>query len=185
MRSFTLSCTALILIMLLSNAAPSDARKKNHRPNFPQEVAMDDSSVISDTAHEFTASQDCRGDVCAAQVQVVFMPFGCEGTSDNPHKSRFAEDRGRWEITGKSQTKCEQMIKRVTAANQLYRNHLVYWGAEGTPGFKSKQDSKYVEAVAVTACNNDLYLVAATHTLNGYNNKQYFGASGKSAAVTC
>jgi hypothetical protein len=52
-------------------------------------------------------------------------------------------------------------------------------------GNETKRDARRVRAVAVTACNNDLYLVTATHTLVGNNGKTYFGASGKSASVTC
>lgn len=186
MRSPKAIPAAGLVVLLMGGSYSVAADNPDWAPReLPDGIAIDDPRIGTDTASDFYKPEDCSGEVCAEQVAVYFMPFGCEGNSDNPHRSTTEAEQGSNEITEKSKTKCPNQIKRVTVANQLWRNHFLFWGKEGTTGYESKRDKRHVEAVAVTACNNDLYLVTASHTLVGYNDKTYFGASGKSASIAC
>lgn len=126
----------------------------------------------------------CQSEVCAEDGPIVYMPFGCEGTSANPHKSKTGKKNNKEEITAKSRTKCAVPVSRLEARNNLYRNHFLWWGMEGKPGFAAKFNASFVEAVAVTKCNKDKYMVAATHTVVG-GNQTYYAFSGKTASVNC
>lgn len=142
----------LILSTIAGGALSQMAGAQGDPSTLPTQIDKDDPRFSNDTAVNFTG---CQSEVCAEDGPIVYMPFGCEGTSANPHKSKTGKKNNKEEITAKSRTKCAVPVSRLEARNNLYRNHFLWWGMEGKPGFAAKFNASFVEAVAVTKCNKE------------------------------
>jgi hypothetical protein len=115
-----LKATILLLVTIVwVGSAMATGAYQATNGTFPGEdrIDLEDPRIGDEVAKEFAREigGDCGAEVCAEEPPVVFMPYGCEGTSQNPHQSSTE----RTEITAKSFTTCAVKIRRVSATNQL------------------------------------------------------------------
>lgn len=185
------TAAVVLIALVLGSSAPtlggrSRDKSGHHNPiRFPNQIAIDDSALGGSSAQEFATKRGCASSICTEQWKVVISPFGCNGTSDNPHKSRRGEKRNKLEITAKSHTICGINVPSLMVSNRIYRDHIVFWGPEGRPGSDAKSSARSVTAVAVAPCNNDNYLNYAYHELTGPDRQLYWKWSDREAAVQC
>lgn len=131
-----------------------------------------------------TTREKCQGKISGSQVpKIELNPLGCYGQSDNPHFSRSGAVQGRNEITAYARSVCPSSVPMITVEAWVQRHHVIFV-SEGTHPRKTGYQTRQVQAVAVTRCDNDLYRTLGDHAVR-INGKTYYAISTNDANVVC